>query len=379
MIAQANSLHIPLPDKCIHTVITSPPYWNLRDYGVEPTVWPDGWEGCLGLEPNPSLYIRHIVIIFQEVWRVLRNDGTAWLNLGDVFAANRSYQVPDNKWKNVGNSRGMDVPAGLKPKDLIGIPWAVALALRNMGWYLRRDIIWHKSNSMPENVTDRPASAHEYVFLLSKSPRYYFDMEAIKEPAVTGKWPGVGPSHAQVRQRGEGYDDMVVHSVRNKRSVWTLPTIPYKGAHFATFPINLITPMILSGTSKEGCCATCGAPLERIVENVVELEGGRKVVGIGPKTVRGGDKKTTLHHCHYIETVGWKPTCECYSGEAAPCRVLDPFCGSGTVGAACKQLGREFIGLDLSFTYLQELALARAEGKTSGKLLEELPLFGGNL
>lgn len=231
------------------TCVTSPPYFGLRDYGHE---------GQIGLEQTPEAYVAQLVDVFRTVRDVLADDGTLWLNLGDSYAN-------DGKWG--GSSGGKHAKAlhgetgigrgkkstGLKPKDLIGIPWRVAFALQADGWYLRQDIIWHKPNPMPESVTDRCTKAHEYLFLLSKAPRYYFDSGAIEEPAVQA-------GRVRADKMGGNKGDDVHHSpgavftgsdTRNRRDVWTVATKPYKGAHFATFPPALIEPCILAG-SKAG-------------------------------------------------------------------------------------------------------------------------------
>lgn len=268
------------PNQIINTVVTSPPYWGLRDYGVD---------GQLGLEETPEEFINNIVQVFREVRRVLRDDGTLWLNLGDSYWANRSN--PGLEWnKNCGKSKNYMLRAGnkqhefLKPKDLIGIPWRVALALQQDGWYLRSDIIWNKPSCMPEAVRDRPTKSHEYIFLLSKSKNYYYDYESIKEPAVgfnneppAGSVGAFGTDQSRRRKgnsktfRGGGVytnnqsfdNDKLVEreshgnkpnetGLRNKRSVWTVATKPYKAAHFATFPPDLIEPCILAGSPKDG-------------------------------------------------------------------------------------------------------------------------------
>ena len=242
-----------------NTCVTSPPYFGLRDYKVA---------GQIGLEATPDEYIAAMVEVFRCVRDVLTDDGTLWLNIGDSYAANRSYQVPSTKGgakhsdsQSVGG-KGSSAPDGLKPKDLIGIPWLLAFALRSDGWYLRQDIIWHKPNPMPESVRDRCTKAHEYIFLLSKSEKYFFDSEAMKEPALNaGKRVSLGEKSfskgqaagAGIAASGNGtaafYD---VPETRNRRSVWTVATKPYKGAHFATFPSTLIEPCILAGSKPGG-------------------------------------------------------------------------------------------------------------------------------
>ena len=221
-----------VPDNSVQTCITSPPYWGLRDYGHD---------SQLGLESSPEKYVENLVRVFRHVWRVLSDDGTLWLNLGDTYhsAGNRS-QSPD-KFYDGGRVLGtvaIDKSIkDLKPKDLVGIPWRVAFALQADGWYLRQDIIWAKPNPMPESVTDRCTKSHEYLFLLSKSPRYFYDYEAIKEKAVTS-----GRVH-----RGSNF---TVSDKRNKRSVWTIPTKPFKGAHFAVMPEALVEPCVLAGSAE---------------------------------------------------------------------------------------------------------------------------------
>lgn len=214
-----------LPDESVHCCVTSPPYFGLRDYGHA---------GQIGLENSPQDFVNKLVEVFREVRRVLRNDGTLWLNLGDTYAGsggagNQFGQIQNGLAKYKQKGRPKDI--GLKHKDLIGIPWRVAFALQADGWYLRQDIIWHKPNPMPESVLDRCTKAHEYIFLLSKNERYYFDSDAIKEP-------------------GNGQD--AADTLRNKRSVWQVNLQPFSGAHFATFPPALIMPCILAGCPEGG-------------------------------------------------------------------------------------------------------------------------------
>lgn len=240
-----------LPDQSVHCCVTSPPYFGLRDYGAD---------GQIGLEPTPDEFVQALVAVFREVRRVLRDDGTLWVNLGDSYARAPGKGGSGPGGKNYGQARGADIPDGLKQKDLIGIPWRVAFALQEDGWYLRQDIIWQKPNPMPESVTDRCTKSHEYVFLLSKSPRYYFDHVAIKEDAVGGQ-AGKAASFKRTGSKreqtipGQGYgthrpdrEDVAYNGEkRNRRSVWNIATKPYKGAHFATFPPELIEPCILAG------------------------------------------------------------------------------------------------------------------------------------
>lgn len=271
-----------LPDESVHCVVTSPPYYGLRDYGVD---------GQLGLEKSPTEFIAGMMLVFNEVWRVLRKDGTLWLNIGDSYASGGrggggSFmdERSDGAWKGRSAVTGWRAPPkGLKHKDLVGIPWRLAFALQDAGWYLRQDIIWSKPNAMPESVTDRCTKAHEYLFLLSKSSRYYYNNDAIKEPVACAantsrdRWnreatliPGQKPQKRTSRsgnierkpgsERGcpEGTGANLNGSVpwegeeRNKRSVWSVPTVSYSGAHFATFPPALIVPCILAGCPEGG-------------------------------------------------------------------------------------------------------------------------------
>lgn len=345
-----------LPAKSVHCVVTSPPYYGLRDYGVD---------GQIGLEETPDAYVQRMVEVFRQVHRVLRDDGVVWLNLGDTWAANRSYQAIDNKHIDVGNHRGSKVPPGIKAKDLIGIPWMVAFALRTDGWYLRSDVIWAKPNPMPESVRDRPTKAHEYIFLLTKSAKYFYDAEAIKEPAKqhTGKAAmfarsgavadHVLPGQNAAVHRSGRTDKVDAVNGRNKRSVWAVSPKPYKGAHFATFPPDLIEPCILAGTSQHGVCSDCGAPWERIVE-VVGRERQRWAKGAAVVDAQYGSVgKTSVLATAEIaikQTVGWQPTCTCGT-ECVPATVLDPFSGSGTTGMVALRHGCNYIGVDLNPAY----------------------------
>ena len=240
-----------LDDKSINTCITSPPYWGLRNYNDE--------EKQLGMEDTPEEFVDNLVKVFREVKRVLRDDGTVWLNLGDSYSSGGRTTTTNQSLRG-DKDYGVTRPKpskGIKPKDLIGIPWRVALALQQDGWYLRQDIIWHKPNPMPESVKDRCTKAHEYIFLLSKNVKYYFDNEAIKEDA---KFPE-GPNSAHKIRKGcddpkmktrTGLHKIGANPKRNKRSVWTITTKPFKGAHFATFPKDLIEPCVLAGCPEGG-------------------------------------------------------------------------------------------------------------------------------
>jgi DNA modification methylase len=260
-IAEGDCLEVlrTMDAESVHCCVTSPPYFGLRDYGHE---------GQIGLEQTPGEYVAKLVEVFREARRVLRADGTLWLNLGDTYARNpaKGQHKPGDSGKqayiyDVGGGRASaSASAGLPEKNLIGIPWRVAFALQADGWYLRQDIIWHKPNPMPESVRDRCTKAHEYLFLLTKSERYFFDSKAMQEPAIGGT-PGNTKPTKGGRAYGEGASEhrtaANLHNIgaretRNRRSVWTIATKPYKGAHFATFPPDLIEPCVLAGCPAGG-------------------------------------------------------------------------------------------------------------------------------
>jgi len=296
LLINANALNIPLADKSVQCVVTSPPYYGLRDYGTD---------GQLGLEPTPDAYIANLVEVFRECKRVLKDDGTLWLNIGDSYASMKSRY--NQKAQNLNGGKAQDnefqgnktdlyhhPELGIKDKDLIGIPWMLAFALRADGWWLRQDIIWAKPNPMPESVKDRCTKSHEYIFLLSKSAKYYYDNEAVKEQS---KEPEDNRGERGNRKRFPtdkiaGIRGPGIYPMANKRDVWTVTTKPYKGAHYATFPPELITPCILAGAPEDGI-------------------------------------------------------------------VFDPFVGSGTTVATAVKLGRRGVGLDLSMKYLRENARER--------------------
>jgi len=398
-----------LPSGSVHCCITSPPFWGLRDY--QTGTWEGGDSECdhrgkpmatrtnihdrtqpqcnnkpdetvfeiykkvcgkcgakridsqLGLESSPEKYVEKMVQVFREVHRVLRDDGTLWLNLGDSYSGSGKGTAGNlgkaNNERHLEHETGGIVPEGLKPKDLVGIPWRVAFALQAEGWYLRQDIIWHKPNPMPESVTDRCTKSHEYIFLLTKYKRYYFDAEAIKEPArnwgtrdrskgkyTSGDVPISGGKHGGLT--GTEWEE---NPDRNKRSVWTVTTKPFKGAHFAVFPTDLIKPCVLAGTSEKGCCPTCGAPWKRIVERdryATRTGENTKTEGLPPDVIGNRDP---LRHVTSTKTIGWKPTCDCVEEKPERCTVLDPFLGSGTTLVVASKEGREGIGIELNPEY----------------------------
>lgn len=345
--------------------VTSPPYFGLRDYGVD---------GQLGLEQTPDEYVQNMVEVFRAVRDVLADDGTLWLNLGDSYAASTRNLERNDAGQNFtgggGNKEGSGNPgrqgsvrvdmSGLKPKDLIGIPWRLAFALQADGWYLRQDIIWHKPNPMPESVRDRCTKAHEYIFLLSKSPKYYFDAEAIKEPAVGGQTGNAAtfkregskreqciPGQAYGTHRPDREDVAYNGQKRNRRTVWTVATRPYKGAHFAVFPPALIEPCILAGTSERGHCPKCGARWVRDVERtpmvIAKTERNKE------RGTRTGTSGTMLEPARSI-TTGWSASCEC-GVEPVPDIVLDPFGGSGTTAGVAAKHGRSSVMIELNGEY----------------------------
>ena len=426
MLILADARHIPLSNQSVQCVVTSPPYFGLRDYGIEPRVWGgdegcghewgdeivssqrqrngaegglhDGrdtnglteiiktdykqgsfclrchaWRGVLGLEPTPELYVQHIVEVFREVRRVLRDDGTAWVNLGDSYASNPASGGPgqqDGGEHQCTPKRQYFRPPGLKPKDLVGIPWRVAFALQTDGadspqtmervgrlidaitdsyetrdewpdriraeverlerewrdahkgaWWLRSDIIWSKPNPMPESVTDRPTKSHEYIFLLTKSENYFCDMEAIKEPHVRlwdesngGGFAKINHELSAAKKIGQANNHYGNYPLpnpagRNKRTVWTVATQPYPDAHFATFPEDLIKPCILAGTSQRGACVECGAPWERVVER--ERWATRPGNAIKVDLSRNDNGRNDRIEMQ-SKTLGWRPGCGCY-------------------------------------------------------------------
>ena len=413
-----------LPADSVHCCVTSPPYWGLRDYGTGR--WEGGQSDCdhkqvhgsqgktgqranrshpgeipfkdtcgkcgavrvdqqIGLEPTPESYIVRLVEVFREVRRVLRPDGTLWVNIGDSYNAHPGQRKttdaagPKQRTRQVG---------ALKPKDLVMIPARLALALQADGWWLRSDIIWHKPNPMPESVTDRPTKSHEYIFLLSKSADYFYDYVAIQEPASsdtharyargrsnTHKWadggpgnqsiaksfdhmlqPGVHPKAAEPNSRiksNSSFSATVkdIVTARNKRSVWEIATQPFPEAHFATYPEELAGTCVKAGTSEHGCCAACGAPWERVVEHTpMEISSGPKSGGYGSRTTDG--LSGTMISPALTKTTGWEPVCEC-GGDPVPCTVLDPFSGSGTTGLVCAKAGLNYIGVELKPDYAE--------------------------
>lgn len=416
MVGDALRVLRRLPDRHYHCCISSPPYFGLRDYGTGR--WEGGDPACdharpimpqrdrpsaenstrgqspwsagankvqygrncpkcgahrvdlqVGLEDTPEEYVQRLVEIMREVRRVLRDDGTIWLVLGDSYvsapAGNKTPSgISQTSRKRLQggleayNTRRRLPTSGLKPKDLIGIPWMVAFALRADGWYLRNDIIWHKPNPMPESITDRCTSSHEYVFLLSKSPRYFYDYVAVQEPALYagsvghafGATGGKMASsslmdHPKQNLSGQPWSG----DTRNLRDVWTIATEPVPEAHFATYPQRLVERCVKAATSEHGCCPSCGTPYERMVEKEVV----HHAKWFGPKS-----KANRNQHDHYDEpiayhTVGWSQSCKCQVAQPTPCRVLDMFGGTGTTGLVAGLLARHSTLIELNEEYAQ--------------------------
>jgi len=474
-----------LPERSVQCVVTSPPYWGLRDYGTG--TWEGGDAACdhlkgvvprtgdqpgrrfstlghnperpdtttaqsdhqfkdtcgkcgakrtdhqLGnealpdcgqlLEVEPGLFQRsncaerdwasachvcRMVLVFRGVRRVLRDDGVVWLNYGDSYNANTGAgfngdaKRPAEARETVG--RGGLTAAGLKPGNLVGVPWRVALALQADGWVLRQDVIWHKPSPMPESVRNRCTKAHEYVFLLAKRRDYFYDAEAIKE-TVKGElrstsWEerkAAGASGGDLEQgvsrnhgNGLSHDLGGAGGKSNKRSVWTVSSQGYPGAHFATFPPRLIEPMIKAGTSEYGCCAACRTPWRRVTSeeklrrerpneyvkyadtshekknrgvNGQKPQGGWDALRVKDKAARRADVNACANTVAgvAVTTVGWEPGCECGEG-VVPCVVLDPFMGSGTVADVCVDLGRRAWGVELNEGYVRKNQIPRVEG-----------------
>lgn len=344
-----------LPADSVQCCVTSPPYWGLRDYGVD---------GQIGLEPTPELYVARMVEVFREVRRVLREDGTCWVNMGDGYAGARPFDgrgETDSRRRDDAAIPRSDVACdGLKPKDLIGMPWRLALALQADGWWLRSDIIWAKPNPMPESVTDRPTKAHEYVFLLTKSARYFWDGEAVREspkPRNAGRM--VAPSKHESNVGGNGYvqrkEQYSEIKGANRRDVWEIATKPCPEAHFATFPPELPERCVKAGTSEKGCCPACGAPWERVVKRrAMVLDRTDRTHSMGRTRSSG-----TMLEPPHATTTGWRPTCSCPPADPVPCTVLDPFMGSGTTAVVAYRMGRRAVGVELSGEYLEAIAIPR--------------------
>jgi DNA modification methylase len=385
-----------LPSNSVHSICTSPPYWALRDYGH-----PDQ----LGLERTPREYIAKLVAILEEARRVLRHDGTLWLNLGDSYASGnaggdvhtgfnkRWHGTPsDGKQAEHGDSRATarraarGVPEGFKEKDLVMIPHRTAIALQEAGWWVRCDNVWHKQASMPESVDDRPSRSHEYVFLMSKSARYYYDADAVRETSSTADLRPRDRSESKINNTPGMHAHKGLtsnnYATRNLRSVWTINPQPFHGAHFAVMAPGVAEKCILAGTSAKGACGECGAPYRRLIEKgEAQLEQQRacggdengEYHGEAVKDYEGTGaqnasavKARILAGMRERRTVGWEPTCEHKDAPIVPCVVLDPFGGAGTTALVADRLGRDAILIEL---HPDNAELARK------RIAEEAPMF----
>lgn len=356
----------------VQTCVTSPPYWALRDYGVE---------GQLGLEATPELYVANMVEVFREVRRVLRDDGTLWLNIGDTYAndakgprgAESSTLTGQGSYQANANPPGLqkgwrNSSSGIKRTDLVGIPWMLAFALRADGWYLRSEVIWHKRSPMPESVQNRPTKAHELVFLLSKSAKYFYDVIGSQEIATTGS-KGSRFTRGKTAKGDMSQRPRDEAATRNMRSVWSLSSFPFKGAHFAAFPPELVRRCLSAGLSERGACPTCGAAWVRIVEKVRRptRSGKRSKVNAmvldpcSPYQDHNGDvvgNRDPQRHVTEKISTGWRASCSCGAGDPVPCTVLDPFHGAGTTMCVARRLGHAYVGVELKPDYI-DLSIER--------------------
>lgn len=365
-----------LPESSVQCVVTSPPYWRMRDYQCK---------GQLGLEPTIDEYLANQVAVFREVRRVLRGDGCLWLNIGDRYSSGgRGGYAGDLAPRAQHYSRKAGIigtwqspPQGFKDKELLGLPWRLAIALQADGWWLRSDCIWHKPNAKPESAKDRPGNAHEYVFLLAKNAHYFYDWWAVREAASAKEVS----RRRRERQRGlDGHYDLkrnhggpgvkpwgesgcfrsrvarqkiAATGMRNLRSVWTIATQGFTDSHFATFPVRMAGQCVSAGSSEAGCCEWCGAPWRRVFSRCVttciadpdlKAQGIHRIVNT---------KKAEYEPPQFLH---WSKGCDCLMGDTQPCTVLDPYAGAGSTGVAALRLGRRFIGIELNADYV---AIAR--------------------
>lgn len=385
-VGDALSVLRTLPDESVHCITTSPPYYLLRIYTDD-----DPHE--IGREQTPEDFVANLVEVFREARRVLRHDGTLFLNLGDSFAGNggggqgsggcmAGRSITEERGRGAiaqENKRG----AGLKNKDLIGIPWMVAFALRADGWWLRSDNVWAKGTQvddeearprgMPESIEDRPRRNHEFVFMLTKSATYFYDWVGVREKALTPAGTRAAKGGTE-RGTAKGVNSRMpkyatYDGYRNLASVWWIPPMPSDIPHYALMPPALAERCIRSGTSEHGCCGVCGAPYERVLERKgvnAKFEGTKaahlRESGQSRVALSGSVERTSPE----IVTLGYKATCECVGAPVVPCRVLDPFGGAGTTALVANRLGRD--------AALIELNPVHAE--TARKRLEhDLPMF----
>ena len=318
-IIKGNALEVlrTLPSDHFHAIVTSPPYWQLRDYFCE---------GQLGMEPTPEEFVNNLVAIMSEAKRVLRNDGVMWMVLGDTYSTPKKGNTQDNVNSKCRreelHKQGVDkkIQKGMKKKNLLGIPWKVAFALQDDDWILRCDVVWKKDNGMPDGAKDRPTRIHEYVFMFTKEEHYFYDYEAVMERASSVKKNtrkfGAKDQKGTFRQDQDRY--FTDNGMRNKRSVWSVPVASSGGKHFGVFPAKLIEPCIMSSASIHGCCHDCETPF-------------------------GKDKDGVI-----VEN------CDCQSDQLiSNCRVLDPFSGTATTGVVCLGNGIDYVGIELNEEYVK--------------------------
>ncbi len=375
-VGDCRDLLAAMPAESVQCVMTSPPYVGQRDYGVA---------GQIGQEPTIAAFTEVMVNVFREVRRVLRKDGVLWLNLGHKF----NYSGGAGGDYNDGGLRdgqakygGFHDPA-FKPKDCLPLVWWVGPALMADGWWHRSPNVWSKPNPMPSSQTDRPTLAHEDMLLFTKSARYFYDADAVREDwAQTSidrrhrarETPYAPPGQTE----NTGLEREYKGTGRNLRSVWTIPTSPFPDAHFATFPPALVEPCIKAGTSERGACPECGAPWERLVEKERTFESGsgrsgNMPIGKNGADLQGGGETGDIRRgpVVHVTTTGWQPTCD-HDAEPVPQTVLDPFSGAGTTGLVAARLGRDYIGLELNPGYA-EMARRRIAADTGAHTPEEAP------
>ncbi len=403
------------PVDYFHSVVTSPPFFGLRAYDSGREVWPDGWEGQLGAEPTPDLYIEHLILIMREVRRVLRPDGVFWLNIGDSFARNGGVPGGGNRALHMEGkqTRMLKVPTGtgLKPLDMVLVPSLLALAARADGWYVRSMAIWVKGvsfsdeyngNPMPESVngwrwerhkvkTDtqrlecsgcpkcsandgyvlrkgswRPTDSYEFVLMLTKTGSYFCDREAVLESSVypSGESRSGGNGHKSLNAgsrttEGLHNKEWVGNGGRNIRSVWMFPTAPGKFKHYAAFPPRLPEICIRAATSEKGCCPVCGAPWARVIDKGLTAHDGATQTDYPTGStasrlalLRQAAQDRGEEYVNSVQTIGWRATCSCPPADPIPCRVLDPFSGAGTTAMVAERLGVDSFNIDTSAEYI---------------------------
>lgn len=370
-----------MPAQSVHCVVTSVPYFNQRDY-LDPN-HPDKHHE-IGNEADIPTYINAIVNVFDALWPVLRDDGTLWLNIGDKYANDRKWggkssgKHADSGYAQSGGVRHK-VKTNEPAKSLIGLPWMIAFALKARGWILRQEIIWHKTNAMPNSHTDRLTTAHEPIFLFTKRPHYFLDTIAIAEPAK--QYTGQAATFArttpvsqhiipgqQAAQHRPDHAWRASSLTRNPRDVWSMAVGRNTTNHFATFPIEIPLRAIAAGTSAHGCCPLCGAPWRRIIAKTLHSQPDV----VKPKLSKASKKGLDINNgwgaaprgANAVETIGWKPGCTCSQDQHSPVPgvVLDPFAGSGTTLLAAQQLHQHAIGIDLNYEYV-ELMRTRLDTK----------------